>query len=148
MGLTTSLDPGFDPTEEWGDELPDVLKHVDVFLPNEVELAAITGESDVVEALKSLGNGRTLTVAKLGSEGAMTYSNGSAVAHPAYRVQPVDTTGAGDSFNAGFLHSWLQREPLERALALGAACGALSTLSPGGSAGQPTLEQAEAFLKR
>jgi sugar/nucleoside kinase (ribokinase family) len=146
LGLTTSLDPGFDPAEEWGADLVQVLKEVDVFLPNEVELEAITRRKDVAEALKTLDNGRTLTGAKLGPRGAMTFVMGEILSRPAFPVDALDTTGAGDSFNAGFLHSWLRREPLGRALALGATCGALSTLGIGGTAGQPTLDQAEAFL--
>jgi sugar/nucleoside kinase (ribokinase family) len=146
-GLTTSLDPGFDPAEMWGPELADTLREVDLFFPNEVELAGITGLTDPEAALRALENGRTLTIAKLGTRGAMTRHLGTTVACPAIPVTPLDTTGAGDSFNAGFLHAWLARRPLDQALALGAACGALSTLGLGGTGGQPTLEQAEAFLR-
>jgi sugar/nucleoside kinase (ribokinase family) len=146
-GLTTSLDPGFDPRETWGPELAETLREVDVFLPNEVELAGITGLSDPDEALGALENRRTLTVAKLGARGAMTRHHGKTIARAALRVTPVDTTGAGDSFNAGFLHAWLAGGPIEQALELGAACGALSTLGLGGTSSQPTLGQAEAFLR-
>ena len=66
---------------------------------------------------------------------------------PAYPVQAVDTTGAGDSFNAGFLHRWLQGASLEDCLRLGAACGALSTRALGGTAAQPTLAEAEALVR-
>jgi len=146
-GLTRSLDPGFDPHETWGPELAETLREVDVFLPNEVELAGITGLSDPERALGALENGRTLTVAKLGARGAMTRHLGETIAQSALEVTPIDTTGAGDSFNAGFLHAWLGGRPLDQALALGAACGALSTLGLGGTGAQPTLEEAEAFLR-
>ena len=59
----------------------------------------------------------------------------------------VDTTGAGDSFNAGFLYRWLEGAPLVECLRLGAACGALSTRGLGGTAAQPTLEEAEALVR-
>lgn len=146
-GLTTSLDPGFDPAETWGPELSGTLGEVDVFFPNEVELAGITGDTDPARGLVALGNGRTLTVAKLGARGAIARRNGATIVQTPLPVTPVDTTGAGDSFDAGFLHAWLAGRPLEEALALGAACGALSTLGLGGTGGQPTLEQAEAFLR-
>lgn len=146
-GLTTSLDPGFDPDETWGPELRETLREVDVFFPNEVELAGVSGEAAPERALSALDNGRTLTVAKLGARGAMTRLGGSVVGRAPLPVTPVDTTGAGDSFDAGFLHAWLGGRPLEDALALGAACGALSTLGLGGTGGQPTLAQAEAFLR-
>ena len=141
-GLTTSLDPGFDPSEQWGRDLLEVLREVDVFFPNEVELAAITGEADAKKAIDTLENGRTITVAKLGAKGCMMRS----IYVPAFAVQPVDTTGAGDSFNAGFLHSWLRDRNVDGALRFGAACGALSTLGLGGTAAQPTVGEAEAFL--
>src|SRR5579884_980538 len=63
-GLTTSLDPGFDPDERWGADLLDALEEVDLFLPNEVELEGVTGKKDREAALRALQNGRTLTVAK------------------------------------------------------------------------------------
>lgn len=146
-GLTTSLDPGFDPDEEWGRrDLRDVLNEVDVFLPNEVELEGVTGVKDREEALRSLDNGRTLTVAKLGGDGCAALMNGETTKAPAFRVQAVDTTGAGDSFNAGFLHAWLRKAPLRQSLLFAAACGALSTLASGGTGAQPTEKEALDFL--
>jgi sugar/nucleoside kinase (ribokinase family) len=67
---------------------------------------------------------------------------------PAYPVEAIDTTGAGDSFNAGFLHRWLSGAPLVECLRLGAACGGLSTRGLGGTATQPTLEEAEALARQ
>jgi sugar/nucleoside kinase (ribokinase family) len=146
-GLTTSLDPGFDPAETWGADIIETLKHADLFFPNEVELRGVTGEVDEELALKSLANGRTLTVAKLGSRGCMTVFEGRLCKQGPFPVKPVDTTGAGDSFNAGFLHAWLRREPIEQCLRFGAACGAISTLASGGTGNQPTEAQALEFLR-
>jgi sugar/nucleoside kinase (ribokinase family) len=146
FGATTSLDPGFDPTEKWGADLIDALTEVDVFLPNEVELEGITGERNPSEALQALENGRTLTVAKLGGDGCMTLKNGRIEGVPPFRVSPVDTTGAGDSFNAGFLHSWLGGADLSDALRFASACGAISTLGLGGTAHQATEKQAYEFM--
>jgi len=146
LGLTTSLDPGHDPSESWGDDLRLTLQHVDVFLPNEVELRGLAGTGDVEDALRRLENGRTRTVAKLGREGAAALDGGRFVRVPAFQVEPLDTTGAGDSFDAGFLHAWLGGEPLEAALRFGAACGALSTLGLGGTARQADRAEAEAFM--
>jgi len=147
-GLTTSLDPGFDPGETWGGDLAGLLEEVDVFFPNETELAAITHQADREAALRGLENRRTITVAKLGQDGCMAICRGEVLRMPAYKVTPLDTTGAGDSFNAGFLHAWLRGEGLTAAMLLGSACGALSTLQSGGTTGQPTEEQARAFVKR
>jgi sugar/nucleoside kinase (ribokinase family) len=145
-GLTTSVDPGFDPDEAWGRDLVDTLQEVDVFLPNEVELAAISGKENRVDALRSLVNGRTLTVAKLGADGCVAVRGGEIVSVPAFPITPIDTTGAGDTFNAGFLHAWLRGVDLQEAMRFGAACGALSTLGLGGTASQPTESQANAFI--
>jgi sugar/nucleoside kinase (ribokinase family) len=147
LGLTTSLDTGFDPSERWDGGLRAALAEADLFFPNEVELEALTGCKDPVSGLRALAGGRARVVAKLGERGAMTLDGGSVLEVPSYRVDPVDTTGAGDSFNAGFLHLWLQGAPLADCLRLGAACGALSTRALGGTAAQPTLAEAEALVR-
>lgn len=147
QGLTTSLDPACDPADEWKSGIDEVLRHIDVFLPNEVELEGITGEKDPLVALRALENGTTLTIAKLGSHGAMALENGEPIHVSAPEVESVDPTGAGDCFNAGFLHAWLRGKSLADALRLGVACGSFSTRALGGTGAQPTEEQAEAFLK-
>jgi len=118
-----------------------------VTLPPDVELRGVTGEEDEEQALRSLANGRTLTVAKLGSRGCMTLFEGRIRKQAPFPVEPVDTTGAGDTFNAGFLHAWLRHEPIERCLSFGAACGAMSTLASGGTGNQPSESQALEFLR-
>ncbi len=146
QGITTSLDPGFDPEERWGQDLIQVLKEVDIFLPNETELAGISGNENRISALRSLDNSRTTIVAKLGEDGCIAIWRGEILSVPAFSVAPVDTTGAGDTFNAGFVHAWLEGRALADAMRFGAACGALSTLGLGGTANQPTAEEAEAFI--
>lgn len=145
-GMTTSLDPGFDPAEEWDADLIETLTEVDVFFPNEVEVRAIAGKMEIGEALQHLYNGQTLTVAKLGGDGCMALREGSLVHVPAYPVIPIDTTGAGDSFNAGFLHAWLGGHDLHYAMRYAAVCGALSTLGLGGTGQQPTAAEVERHL--
>jgi len=145
-GMTTSLDPGFDPTERWASGLSETLVEVDVFFPNEVELRGAGGSSEPVECLRRLQNGRTLVIAKLGREGCMALADGAPVHVPAFPVRAVDTTGAGDSFNAGFLHAWLRRRPLQEAMRFAAACGALSTRAMGGTGSQATESEAEEML--
>ena len=86
-------------------------------------------------------------VAKLGAQGALALDAGAPVRVPAFPVTPVDTTGAGDSFNAGFLEAWLRGRPLVECLARGAACGALSTRGAGGTATQPTPAEVDALLQ-
>lgn len=148
--LTTSLDPGCDPHDLWDDGLRATLTETDVFFPNEVELAAIGGSPEPETALRALvARGPRRVVAKLGARGCATLEEGTGGAYvyvPAYPVSPVDTTGAGDSFNAGFLHAWLGGRPLRDALRFAAACGALSTLGIGGSGNQASVVEAEALM--
>jgi sugar/nucleoside kinase (ribokinase family) len=146
-GLTTSLDPGFDPSETWGRDLVETLAEVDLFFPNEVESFALTGERDPVAGLRALRNGRTRTVVKLGASGAMTLEGDEVLHVPAFPIQAVDTTGAGDSFDAGYLDAFLRGAPPVECLRRGAACGALSTRGSGGTATQATGEEADAFLR-
>ena len=147
-GLTTSLDPGFDPSETWGPDLVETLAHVDVFFPNEVELAALTRIEDPEKAVRALQKGKTKVIAKLGARGAMAIRDGGEVVRvPAPSgVTVTDTTGAGDSFDAGFLHAWLAGASLGDCLRLGAACGALSTRGLGGTATQADLAEARALM--
>ena len=147
LGITTSLDPGFDPSERWDPDILHTLEETDLFFPNEVELGAIAGHADLDTALHRLHNGITLTVAKLGPKGCAALDRGCLVEVPAPRVSPVDTTGAGDTFNAGFLHSWLRGQRLEQAMRFAAVCGALSTLGIGGTSAQPAAAEVEKHLQ-
>ena len=146
-GLTTSLDTGYDPSEKWSGDLIGVLTEVDVFLPNEIEIREITGCQDVREGLAKLENGHMLVVGKLGGEGCLTHYRGEWIRVPAFPIEVVDTTGAGDSFNAGFLHTWLRGDPMKDCLVFASACGALSTRGLGGTATQATEAEAEAYFR-
>jgi sugar/nucleoside kinase (ribokinase family) len=145
-GLTTSLDPGFDPSERWEADIVATLAETDLFLPNEVEVTAITRRFNVADALRQLENGRTRVIAKLGPQGCMTLEGGEPLAVPAFRIDPVDTTGAGDSFDAGFLHAWLRGMPMLESLRWGAACGSLSTRGLGGTSRQADSAEVERLV--
>ena len=154
LGLTTSLDTNWDPSERWESGLSDLLPHCDVFLPNEAEARHIARRETLPEALEALVALVPTVAVKLGVQGGLARASnlakvgkpsqgwaGSARA-PALPVDVVDTTGAGDSFDAGFLYGYLNRWSLERTLRLACACGSLSTRAAGGTAGQPTLDEA------
>jgi len=145
-GLTTSLDPGFDPRRIWGVDLIDTLQAVDLFLPNEDELLAVSGRDSLSDALHALVNGRTRTVVKRGRLGCVTLEDGGLLNVPAYDVDAIDSTGAGDSFDAGFLHAWLRDMALHDCLRWGSACGSLSTRGIGGTTRQATETEALALL--
>lgn len=146
-GLSVSLDPGFDPDQRWGKELLALLDAVDVFLPNRTEAAALTGLDEPVAILRALSRGTTRTVMKCGADGCMALDGERLLQVPAHPLDAVDSTGAGDSFNAGFLHAWRQRLPLETCMRWAVACGSLSTRGVGGTATQATVDEVNAWLE-
>ena len=145
-GMTTSLDPDFDPSGKWNGGIHELLPYVDIFLPNELEATRISGETDVTAALNHLSGLSKTVVVKCGAKGALTKCGERAVAASGFSVQPVDTTGAGDSFNAGFVSQFIRGAPLPDCAAWGNACGALSTRALGGLEGFPTRNEVEQFF--
>jgi sugar/nucleoside kinase (ribokinase family) len=145
-GLTTSLDPDHDPHEEWNRGIQQLLPDVDLFLPNEVEATRIAKAPELEAAVQVLASfGNTLAI-KLGAKGVRVVSGSRSLSVPAFAVQPVDTTGAGDSFNAGFIFQHFQGAPLQKCADWGNACGALSTRALGGTEAFPSASEVEAFL--
>ncbi len=145
LGLTISLDTNWDPTGTWEGVL-DLLPLVNVFLPNEAEAKAITKAENVEEAASRLQVRVETAAIKLGQDGALGVSHGQKVRVPSIPVRVVDTVGAGDTFDAGFLYGYLNGWSLKKSLRLAAVCGALSTRAAGGTAAQPTLPEALSFL--
>ncbi len=146
LGASTSLDTNFDPSGEWNGGLKALLAEVDVFFPNERELVEIGGAAETGAAVDALlAHGVGSVAVKLGSEGAAAYTGAESATCAPFAVEVVDTCGAGDSFNAGFLYGYLSDWPLSDALRLGCACGALCTTGPGGTSAQPGLAQARAM---
>ena len=145
LGLTTSLDTNYDPSEKWVgfDEL---LSVTDVFLPNQTEALSITKSPNVESASKKLATKVKLVAVKLGAEGALACSHADVYKSTSILVNVVDTVGAGDSFDAGFMVGYLNNWELEKTLRLACVCGALSTQRAGGTNGQPTLEEAMKYV--
>ncbi len=143
-GATTSIDPNWDPDEQWNSGIVDLLALTDVFLPNAEEATRIAGVQGPAAAARALAGLGPLTVVKLGAAGALAADNsGKLTRVPGLaEVAPIDTVGAGDSFDAGVLTGLLDAWTTERALSLGCACGALSTRAIGGTTAQPTLAEA------
>ncbi|GIV68241.1 carbohydrate kinase family protein [Caldilinea sp.] len=145
-GLTVSLDTNYDPTEQWAGGIDEALAHADIFLPNETELKAIARCEDWRTALAQLAARTPIVAVKRGGEGAAAQRGQQVVEVSAPKVQVVDATGAGDSFNAGFVYGHLAGWPLARALAFAVACGSASTRAAGGVESQPTLAEAMALM--
>jgi ribokinase len=159
-GLTTSLDPNWDPSGRWDDGLTAVLPWVDLVFPNDTEVSRIAGFDDpeiaavelarlgtpAMAIIRSSGEG-SLVVVKCGADGAFAATAAGVVARVGpYPVAAIDTTGAGDTFDAGFLAAWLGGAALIEALRAGAVAGALSTTALGGVDGQPTRPALDAAL--
>lgn len=145
LGLSVSLDTNWAPQGEW-EEVKRWLSYTDIFLPNEQEALAISGKKNVHDAVYTLSRNSKIVAIKRGAEGAIAQSGNNIVMEKAIKAPLVDTVGAGDSFNAGFLYGFLHGWDLRRCLRLGVVCGSLSTRLAGGTDAQPTLEEALQYL--
>jgi len=132
-GLTTSLDTNDDPEDGWRGGLDEALRYVDVFLPNEREAMKAAGVADLEAAIRKLAAAVPLVVVKLGREGALAQRGTERFRSPAIGVEAVDAVGAGDSFDAGFLHQYVHGADLPACLRTGNLAGAFSATRSGGT---------------
>lgn len=146
-GLTISLDTNDDPDDRWEGGLTEVLRYVDVFLPNQREACKAAGTDDLEAATHKLSQLVPLVVVKLGRKGSMAQRGAERFTSLTREVEPVDTVGAGDSFDAGFLHSYLRGADLLTCLDSGNMAGALSTTRPGGTEAFRDAECREKFFR-
>jgi sugar/nucleoside kinase (ribokinase family) len=145
-GLTISIDTNDDPEDHWH-EVREVLPYVDVLLPNEREACKISGEQHLETALAHLAEMVPVVVLKLGPRGAMARRGKEKSTSVAVEVDVVDTIGAGDSFDAGFITQYIRGADLETCLAYGNLAGALSTTKPGGTEAFRDSAQRKQFLR-
>lgn len=131
--LTTSLDTNDDPDDTWQGGLRDALRYVDIFLPNEREAQKAAGTSDFEAAVNQLAEIVPLVVVKMGRKGAIAQRGKERIASPPVKVEAVDPVGAGDSFDAGFLHHYVRGADLLTCLRAGNLAGAFSTTRSGGT---------------
>lgn len=147
LGCSISMDTNYDPHARWNSDLTNVLRQVDIFMPNQMELLAITREKDLLKAIEIINQQGPAVTVKLGQVGAVAKSPaGDLIRQKALRVEVVDTVGAGDSFDAGFIYGYLNGMDWAQSLKLAAICGSLSTTQSGGVDAQPTLEQALRYM--
>ncbi len=145
-GVTTSLDAGWDDTGNWDYGIFEVLGVTDIFFPNETEALNISKKENTEEALEMLSRLCGTIVVKCGPRGAMAKRGDTLVRKGTYDLKPVDTTGAGDSFNAGFLYAFLNGMGLEECMNYGNACGSISVTRIGGAAACATLEEVKKLI--
>jgi sugar/nucleoside kinase (ribokinase family) len=132
-GLTISLDTNDDPEGQWNGVLQEILPAVDILLPNSDELCRIAHRDSVEDSLDILSKTVPLIAVKCGRSGAIVQQGDRRESIDPVSVEPLDTIGAGDSFNAGFLFAWLNGASPTEAAAAGNITGALSTQKAGGT---------------
>ncbi|MFY9661087.1 MAG: carbohydrate kinase family protein [Terriglobales bacterium] len=146
-GLTTSLDTNDDPDDRW-EGIEEILPHVDILLPNEREAKKIARADDLETALSQLAQKVPTVVVKMGASGAVAVRDGQRFSAPAVPVTVVDPVGAGDSFDAGFLHQFLRGADVTTCLAYGNLCGAFSTTDCGGTEAFRNPARMQEFLRQ
>lgn len=146
LGLTTSIDVGWDDTGLWYAGIFELMREVDVFFMNEVEAQHYTGCSSAKESIRELSRHSRHIVMKLGSSGAVAAVEGRLMYRSGFEVPVVDTTGAGDSFNAGYIYGFLTGHQTEQCLLYGNACGGMSVSQFGGSPGSLDRSALERFI--
>ncbi len=131
-GLSTSLDTNDDPEDKW-DSVQSLLPHVDILFPNEREAKKIAATADLDQAITKLAQICRFVAVKRGAKGAVARSGSSEWRSNGIEVASVDPVGAGDSFDAGYIHRFLQGANPEECLAYACIAGAFSTTSEGGT---------------
>lgn len=141
LGLTTSLDTQWDPEEKWDLPLRQLLPLVDIFLPNMKEFLALTRSVVLDEGLRQIADYSNTVVVKDGSNGARLWNQGKLVRQQAFsNLAVVDCIGAGDSFDAGFIHYFVRKKSLRQCVEFAALAGAVNTTAAGGTAAFEDLE--------
>jgi sugar/nucleoside kinase (ribokinase family) len=145
-GLTTSMDTNDDPEDRWDRDVFDVFPWLDVLLPNEYEACRLAGVDDPARALDFLTTKVPLVAMKRGDKGSLARRAAEIFEATPIKVAAVDTIGAGDSFDAGFLHQFIRNARIEECLRYGNLTGALSTTKSGGTEAFRDAKHREAFL--
>lgn len=147
QGISTSFDTGWDVRNNWDrDGIHSLIEATDLFIPSEEELLHIYGVQTLGEVWRLLPEERQWVAVKRGSNGAvMLAPHEDMLSVNAYNIVPLDTTGAGDSFNAGLIYAFLLGKRGAELLGFANACGALSTQALGGVGSLTSLEAVEVF---
>lgn len=147
-GATISLDPGWDEAALRDPRLHQMMTELDYFLPSYSELCFMMEDSEAEAALEKATNQMIhgSIIMKNGAEGATAWSKTLQVSAQALPVTPIDTTGAGDAFDAGFLYGITRGYSIQESMRYGTVCGALTTTVIGGATGTPTLEDVQKWL--
>ena len=147
-GLTTSFDPQWDPAEKWDIDLKALLPYVDVFLPNIEEIKFMTGTQSREDALNSIADVANIVIVKDGENGSYLWTASDQINQQIFsNPNVVDTIGAGDSFNSGFISKFINKEPLKKCTEFGALTGAVNTTCAGGTTAFTNIDDVKEIAK-
>ena len=148
LGMTTSLDPQWDPSEKWNVNMEELLPYVDIFLPNESELMAMTNTVSIEEGINKIIAFSNNIVVKQGTKGVSLFSKNKRIDVPAFlNNDVVDAIGAGDSFNSGFINAFIKGKEITKCLEDGAITGAINTTASGGTTAFEDKEKVKQLAK-
>ena len=148
LGLTTSMDPQWDPSEEWALDLPQLLPYIDVFMPNMEEFKYLTKSESLQEGLATVEAYANNIIIKDGENGAHLWNGKELISRPALlNTDVVDCIGAGDSFDAGFISEYIKGTDLERCVEIGNLSGAINTTASGGTTAFENLSEIKRIAK-
>ncbi len=148
IGMSISLDPNSDNKNQWNSGIWKCLEYVDLLMLDEMEAINISKAKSLNRALEVFAQKVPTVVIKLGSKGALAKSHGQVVQLPAFKIKPVDLTGVGESFDAGFLFAQLNGLDLRKSLLIANAAGALSTQGLGGATTQATFDEIQRLVRK
>ena len=148
-GVMTFLDTVWDDTGSWMKLLKPSLPYVDYFIPSLPEAQAIVGLQEPQEVARALlEHGPGVVGLKMGPDGCLVMNrDGESIRYPAFDVQVVDATGAGDAFAAGFIAGVWLGWPLEKTVRFASAVGALCVTGVGASGGVRSLQETLQFME-
>lgn len=146
-GLTTSLDTNDDPEDRWPSEIQLLLKYTDILLPNEREACKLARVDDLDRAAEILSQKVPVLVIKRGSQGALARVSRDKFVNFPPVVDVADHVGAGDSFDAGFLHQYIRGAKIEDCLKCANIVGSLSVTRPGGTEAFRDARHRDSFLR-
>lgn len=147
-GLTTSLDTNDDPEDRWPTDVQLLLKYVDILLPNEREACKLAQVDDVTRAMDILSQKVPMLVVKRGAQGALGRVGKEKYSAYPPMVDATDVVGAGDSFDAGFVHQFIRGAKFEDCLKFANIAGALSVTRAGGTEAFRDAKHRQEFLHK
>jgi len=150
-GLTVSFDLEKHVVNDYGLEgLKPMLELTNILMPNKLGIKTLTGRENLLEAARdALRYGPEIVVITRGDKGSMIVTDSRVIETPAFSIEPVDTTGAGDAFNAAFIYSYVVKGlSLREASIVANAAAALKCLKLGAQTGLPRIDELRSFLRK